>query len=81
MAGILFVLPGFLSILALSMLYALFQGSGLVAALFFGLKPAVMAVVVDALLRIGKRTLQNSTMVNLAVASFVAIFSSACRFL
>ncbi|MBI4797168.1 MAG: chromate efflux transporter [Desulfarculus sp.] len=73
-AGVLFVLPGFLSILALSVFYALYQGTDLVAALFFGLKPAVMAVVVEALLRIGKRTLQNSTMVALAAASFVAIF-------
>ena len=73
-AGTLFVLPGFISILALSMVYACFQQSGFVQALFFGLKPAVMAIVVEAVLRIGKRVLKNRTMVSLAVAAFVAIF-------
>jgi len=74
MAGMLFVLPGFLSILALSMIYARFQDSTSIQALFFGLKPAVMAIVLEAVLRIGKRVLKNSTMFSLAVASFVAIF-------
>src|SRR5690606_3959825 len=46
-AGLLFVLPGFIAILALSILYAMFQGVGLVAAVFFGLKAAVLAVVVQ----------------------------------
>src|SRR5688572_24913909 len=58
-AGILFVLPGFVSILFLSILYASFQQLLLVQAIFFGLKPAVMAVVVEALIRIGKRVLKN----------------------
>ncbi len=74
MAGILFVLPGFVSILALSIIYASFQESSFVQAIFFGLKPAVMAIVLEAVLRIGKRVLKNSTMISLAVASFVAIF-------
>lgn len=74
MAGVLFVLPGFVSILALSILYAQFEESAFVQALFFGLKPAVMAIVLEAVLRIGKRVLKNGTMVGIAVASFVAIF-------
>src|SRR6185503_12727375 len=50
-AGTLFVLPGFLSILALSLVYVGWQDTAVVAALFYGLKPAVLAVVVAALLR------------------------------
>ncbi|HET9227055.1 MAG TPA: chromate efflux transporter, partial [Thermoanaerobaculia bacterium] len=73
-AGILFVLPGFLSILALSILYAGFQETVLVTGLFFGLKPAVMAVVVEAVVRIGKRALRNRVMVGFAAAAFILIF-------
>jgi chromate transporter len=74
MAGILFVLPGVVSILILSIIYACFEQSSFVQAVFFGLKPAVMAIVVEAVIRIGKRVLKNSTMVALAVVAFVAIF-------
>ena len=74
MAGILFVLPGFAAILALSILYACYGESSIVQALFFGLKPAVMAIVMEAVLRIGKRVLKNTTMITLAIASFIAIF-------
>jgi chromate transporter len=73
-AGILFVLPGFISILVLSILYAEYQDTTYVEALFFGLKPAVMAVVVEAVMRIGKRALKNNVMVALAGLAFVAIF-------
>ncbi|HWP93286.1 MAG TPA: chromate efflux transporter [Thermodesulfobacteriota bacterium] len=73
-AGILFVLPGFISILVLSIFYAGFQDTTLVRALFFGLKPAVMAVVVEAVIRIGKRALKNEVMIILAGLAFVAIF-------
>jgi chromate transporter len=73
-AGILFVLPGFISILVLSILYASYSQSTFVEALFFGIKPAVMAVVVEAVIRIGKRSLRNNIMVLLAAAAFVAIF-------
>lgn len=74
MAGILFVLPGFASILALSIIYTSYGDSSIVQALFFGLKPAVMAVVIEAVLRIGKRVLKNRTMITLAIVSFIAIF-------
>ncbi|MEX2172055.1 MAG: chromate efflux transporter [Pirellulales bacterium] len=74
MAGILFVLPGFAAILALSIMYARYQETHFVQAIFFGLKPAVMAIVLEAVLRIGKRVLKNGTMLTLAASSFVAIF-------
>ncbi len=74
MAGTLFVLPGFLAILALSIPYALFQGAGPVEAVLFGLKPAVMAIVLEAVIRIGRRALKNVVMAGIAVVAFVAIF-------
>jgi chromate transporter len=73
-AGSLFVLPGFLSILALSLLYAGYGHSTLVAGTFFGLKPAVVAVVAEAVARIGRRTLRGRLRPALALAAFVAIF-------
>jgi chromate transporter len=73
-AGILFVLPGVLAIMALSLVYAAFGQVGIVQALFFGLKAAVLAIVLEAVLRIGKRALKNQVMVGIAVAAFVAIF-------
>ncbi len=73
-AGALFVLPGFLSILVLSILYARFRELSAVAGLFFGIKAAVLAIVVEAVLRIGKRALKNGAMVAIAVLAFVAIF-------
>ncbi|MDO8802528.1 chromate efflux transporter [Phenylobacterium sp.] len=73
-AGLLFVLPGFLAIMGLSVLYALLGGVGVVAALFFGLKAAVLAIVVQAVVRVGKRSLRNRVMLAIAAAAFVAIF-------
>ena len=74
-AGTLFVLPGFVVILALSIgLRAVPGHAGAVETLFFGLKAAVLAVVVEAVLRVGKRALKNRAMVALAAAAFVAIF-------
>jgi chromate transporter len=73
-AGSLFVLPGVLAILALSVLYAGFRELAAVDALFFGLKAAVLAIVVEAVFRIGKRALRNRLMVALAAAAFAAIF-------
>jgi chromate transporter len=73
-AGVFFVLPGFVSILVLSILYAGFRQLPAVAALFFGLKAAVLAVVVEALLRIGKRALKSRLLVLLAAVAFIAIF-------
>lgn len=74
LAGTLFVLPGFLSILVLSMLYIRFQQTELLLAVFFGLQPAVIAIVAEAVFRIGRRVLKNRTKIALAAISFVAIF-------
>lgn len=74
-AGTLFVLPGFCVILALSTTYALFQNTAWLAALFFGLKAAVLAVVIEAVIRVGKRALKNNAMIAIAALSFVAIFA------
>jgi len=65
-AGGLFILPGAVCILALSLIYAEYQQTVAVQALFFGLKPAVLAIVFEAVLRIGKRVLKNSTMYSIA---------------
>ena len=73
-AGVLFVLPGVIVIFALSWLYVAFQQVGAVTAIFFGLKAAVLAVVIEAVLRIGRRALKNRAMVAIAAAAFVAIF-------
>jgi chromate transporter len=73
-AGSLFVLPGFISILILSILYAGFQEVTWVEAIFFGLKPAVMAIVAEAVVRIGRRVLKNRLMLGLAALSFSGIF-------
>ncbi|NKB87642.1 MAG: chromate efflux transporter [Acidobacteria bacterium] len=73
-AGLLFILPGFLSILALSVLYVRFIDFALVAGLFYGLKPAVMAIVIGALVRIGQKALHGAPAVALAAAAFIAIF-------
>ncbi|GGG21707.1 chromate transporter [Rhizobium wenxiniae] len=71
-AGTLFVLPGAVAIMALSWIYAIFGNVGPVQALFFGLKAAVLAIVLGAVLRIGRRSLKNNVMSGLA-AAFVAL--------
>lgn len=73
-AGILFVLPGFICIMALSWIYAIYGDVSFVAWLFFGLKAAVLAIVLTAVVRIGSRALRNNTMLTIAAASFIAIF-------
>ncbi len=74
MAGGLFVVPGILAIMGLSYVYAAFGGVPLVVALFFGLKAAVLAIVLEAVFRIGRRALKNNVLRALAVAAFVGIF-------
>jgi chromate transporter len=74
MAGGLFILPGVVAIMALSWVYALYGQVGIVAALFFGLKAAVLAIVLEAVVRIGKKALKNRVMIGLAAAAFIAIF-------
>ena len=74
-AGLLFILPGVLAIMGLSWLYAAYGEVGFVAALFFGLKAAVLAIVLQAVVRVGKRALKNPPLRALAAASFLAIFA------
>src|SRR5688500_14713353 len=73
-AGILFVLPGFAAIMILSWIYAAAGNVGWVEALFFGLKAAVLAIVAEAVRRIGARALRNNVLRGIAAAAFVAIF-------
>ena len=74
LAGTLFVLPGLLSIMALSWVYVLLGKLTIVEGLFFGLKAAVLVIVIEAVLRVGKRALRNNVLVALAALSFIAIF-------
>jgi len=73
-AGILFVLPGVAAIMALSVVYAAYGNVGLVEALFFGLKAAVFAIVLQAVIRVGGRALKNGVLMGLAAAAFIGIF-------
>ncbi len=73
-AGTLFVVPGVVVIGILSWLYAAYQHLPAVTAIFFGLKAAILAVVVEAILRIGRRALKNRMMVAIAALAFVAIY-------
>jgi len=73
-AGVLFVIPGMLVIGALSFLYATFQHLPALAAVFFGLKAAILAVVVEAVLRVGRRALKNRAMICIAGAAFIGIY-------
>lgn len=80
MAGGLFILPGIIAIMGLSYIYAAFGNVSFVEALFFGLKAAVLAIVVEAVVRVGKRALKNRIMIGLAAIAFVAIFLFAVPF-
>lgn len=79
-AGALFVLPGALAILALSWIYVLFGTLEPVAALFFGLKAAVLAIVLQAVIRVGSRALRSGAAKLLAAVAFIAIFFLAAPF-
>ena len=80
MAGGLFILPGIITIMGLSYIYAAYGNVGFVEALFFGLKAAVLAIVVEAVVRVGKRALRNRIMIALAAIAFIAIFFFAVPF-
>jgi chromate transporter len=79
-AGILFVLPGALVMLGLSLLYALGRGISVIDGALFGIKAAVLVIVVEALMRIGKRALKTSVLYGIAGAAFVGIFFFALPF-
>jgi chromate transporter len=72
-AGILFILPGVVALLALSGLYVAYGDTAWTEALFLGLAPAVIAIVVQAVTRVAKRGLRHRSLVWLAVAAFVAL--------
>jgi chromate transporter len=73
-AGGFFVIPGIISIMVLSYIYAAYGNVPIVVSMFVGLKAAVLAIVLEAVIRIGKRALNNNVMIALAAAAFVAIF-------
>ena len=79
-AGVLFILPGFLAILALSILYVTLGSVPAVDGLLFGLRAAVIALIAQALVRLGKRLLGNRVLAALAVAAFVALYAFAVPF-
>jgi chromate transporter len=73
-AGILFILPGAAVMLALSILYALYHEVPLIEGVFYGIKCAVIAIIAEALLRIGRRALNRPEHWITAAVSFIAIF-------
>jgi chromate transporter len=79
-AGILFVLPGAFVMLGLSLIYVLGAGVSWVDGALFGIKAAVLVIVIEALIRIGRRALKTGTLVGLAALAFVGIFFLALPF-
>src|SRR5262249_23559462 len=74
MAGVLFVTPGIIALMGLSYVYAAFGNVPVITALFFGLKAAVLAIVLEALSRMSKRALKNRLMFAPAAFAFLAVF-------
>jgi len=72
-AGILFVIPGYIALMALSAIYAQWGETVGIAAVFAGLGPAVLAIVAQALRRIGKRALTNNFLLSISVVSFISL--------
>src|SRR3954462_7569270 len=79
-SGILFVLPGALVMLGLSLLYALGRGVAAIEGALFGIKAAVLVIVIEALWRIGKRALKTDLLIALSGLAFVGIFFLALPF-
>lgn len=73
-AGCLFVLPGFLSILLLSFIYVTYQSTDFLQTIFYGIKPAVIAIVFSALIRISKKSLTTKAHILIALFAFIGIF-------
>jgi len=74
-AGTLFILPGFFVVMTLSALYAAWRQIPAVDAIFYGLKPAVLAIVIGAVIRVGNKSLKTRFAKMLALAAFVALFA------
>ncbi|MEZ5816252.1 MAG: chromate efflux transporter [Hyphomicrobiaceae bacterium] len=79
-AGLLFVVPGALVVLGLALVYALYGNVPVIAAIFFGIKAAVLVIVLEALLRISRRALGSPAHWAIAAASFVGIFALGLPF-
>jgi chromate transporter len=79
-AGVLFVVPGVIALMALSWIYVIWGNVSFVAGLFFGLKAAVLAVVIEAVLRVGRRALKSQLAFVIAGLAFVALFFFAVPF-
>jgi len=79
-AGLLFVIPGALVILALSVIYAMFGTVPLVEAAFLGIKAAVLAIVLEALFKVSKRAAKTANFLWIAAAAFIALFFFAIPF-
>ena len=79
-AGTLFVLPGFVVMLGLSIIYAVFGSVAWVSGLLFGLQAAVVALVLQAMVRIARRTLHGPALICIALAAFLALFVLALPF-
>lgn len=74
MAGLLFILPGFVSMLVLSLMYVTFRDSSTFRSFFFGLKCAVLAIVAEAVLRLSRRVLRNRGLVAISIVSFLLLW-------
>src|SRR6201996_1189891 len=79
-AGVLFVVPGVIALMALSWIYVIWGDVSVIAGLFFGLKAAVLAVVIEAVLRVGRRALKSRLAVAIAAVAFIALFFFALPF-
>jgi chromate transporter len=79
-AGALFVVPGVVALMALSWIYVIWGNVSVVAGLLFGLKAAVLAVVIEAVLRVGRRALKSRLAVAIAGTAFIALFFFAISF-
>ena len=79
-AGVLFVLPGALTVLVLSMIYVTYQQAMVVSSIFFGVKAAVLAIVTTALLRLARKILHKKLLIGITLATFLASFVFAVPF-
>ena len=72
-AGVLFILPSLVLLIALSWLYIAFGQSNIVSGIFFGIKPAVVAIVLQAAIRLGSKTLKNSALLAITIGALLSI--------
>jgi chromate transporter len=80
LAGLLFILPGALVMLGLSIIYVLYSDLPIIDAAFLGIKAAVLVIVVEAVIRIGKRAITSNWMLAISTIAFIAIFFFSISF-